>query len=136
MRRPVKTGTQISIILSVGAVSLCLALTGCGSQPRQSETPPAPASQPPTAQPPTAQPQRFDLRGKVVAVDKAGKKVTVDHENIPGFMGAMTMAYPVKDGGLLEHISPGDQVTAKVVSSGGDYWLEDIAAVAKPIPSK
>ena len=36
-----------------------------------------------------------------MAIDKVNKKLTVDHEAIPGFMGAMTMAYPVKDEQLL-----------------------------------
>jgi Cu/Ag efflux protein CusF len=46
-------------------------------------------------------------------------------------MGAMTMAYPVKDEQLLDNLSQGELVTAKVVSTGSEYWLEDIAH-AKP----
>jgi hypothetical protein len=38
--------------------------------------------------------QRYTLRGGVVSLDRAGRTVTVDHEAIPGFMGAMTMSYP------------------------------------------
>ena len=71
-----------------------------------------------------------------MAVDKAGKTLTVDHENIPGFMGAMTMPYAVKDGALLEHLSPGDLVTAKVVSTGTETWLENVVVTGKPTPSK
>ena len=40
--------------------------------------------------------QRFDLRGKVVAVDKNEGTVTLAHEAIPGYMAAMTMAYPAQ----------------------------------------
>jgi Cu/Ag efflux protein CusF len=93
----------------------------CGSQPQQrNETSPAagPASQ--------ADSSRFDLKGKVVSVDKAGKRLTVDHEAIPGFMSAMTMAYPVKDDRALDSVAAGDEITAKVVSTGSSYWLEDI----------
>ena len=54
----------------------------------------------------------------------------MDHEAIPGFMGAMTMEDPVKDERLLENLSAGYQVTARVVTNSGRYWLEDIA-VAK-----
>jgi protein SCO1/2 len=79
--------------------------------------------------------QRYDLKGKVVSVDKSGKKLTVDHEAIPGFMGAMTMPYPVKDEHLLDHLSPGDQVTAKVVSGDGQFWLENVETTnAAPSP--
>ena len=61
-----------------------------------------------------------------MALDQSAKTLTVDHEAIPGFMSAMTMVYPVKDAHLLDGIAPGDQITAKVISSGGKYWLEDI----------
>jgi Cu/Ag efflux protein CusF len=71
----------------------------------------------------------------VVAVDANGKKLTVDHEDIPNFMGAMTMTYSVRDGKLLEHLSPGDEVTAKVVASGGEFWLDNIAVANKTTPA-
>jgi protein SCO1/2 len=105
-------------LFSVAGV--CIGLVACGSQPRQSGEASSVAALP--AQTETA---RYDLRGKVVAVDKAAKRLTVDHEAITGFMGAMTMAYPVKDDHLLDGLSAGDQVTARVVSAGGSYWLED-----------
>jgi Cu/Ag efflux protein CusF len=108
-------------------VGLCVWLIGCGSQPRQTDTRPQPQSQPAQAQ----QQKQYDLKGKVVGVDKAAKSVAVAGEDIPGFMGAMTMSYPVKNDQLLENLSPGDQITAKVIASGGDYWLENIAVVDK-----
>ena len=42
-------------------------------------------------------------------------------------MGAMTMAYPVRDARALDKLSAGDEVTAKLVASDGTYWLEDIS---------
>jgi len=116
-----------SLIRSIAAVSLCIGLIACTSQPQQRAAPAQPA-----AQPAPAEQQKFDLKGKVVSIDKSGKRVTVDHEAIPGFMGAMTMAYTVKDEHLLENLSPGEQITAKVVSGGGGFWLEDIVAATKP----
>lgn len=113
-------------LVALLAASLCSWLIGCSSPPRQTDT----QSQTP-AQAPAVQAQRFDLKGKVMAIDKVNKKLTVDHEAIPGFMGAMTMTYPVKDEHLLDNLSQGEQVTAKVVSTGSEYWLEDIAP-AKP----
>jgi protein SCO1 len=122
-------GTRVTSMFSVTLAVLCLGLAACSSpEPSQAQTP-APAAAAQTA-------QRYDLKGKVVAVDKIGKKLTVDHEAIPGFMGAMTMPYPVKDEHLLDNLSPGDQVTAKVVSSGGEIWLENIAAVNAAAPAK
>lgn len=104
-----------------------LALSGCGSQTPEGAAPVPAASQP--AAPPAAsaaEPRRYVMTGKVVAVNKEGKMLTVDHADIPGFMSAMTMPYAVKDAALLEKLAPGDQITAKVVSAGGDYWLEEV----------
>jgi Cu/Ag efflux protein CusF len=67
---------------------------------------------------------------------ESGKNLTVDHEDIPGFMGAMKLAYPVKDEHLLDNLSPGDQVTAKVVSGRGEVWLENIVKVSPATPPK
>jgi Cu/Ag efflux protein CusF len=120
------TGTRSALPLAMTA--LFLGLVACSSQPKPTE------AQTP-AQSPQTQLQRYDLKGKVVSVDKSAKKLTVDHEAIPGFMGAMTMPYPVKDEHLLDNLSPGDQVTAKVVSGAGEFWLENIATTnAAPSP--
>ena len=124
MHRHSAPRAHTSLLLPVAA--LCVWLGGCTSQPPQSDVRPQPQSQP--AQ---AQQKQYDLKGKVVGVDKAAKSVAVAGEEIPGFMGAMTMSYPVKNGQLLESLSTGDQITAKVITSGGDYWLENIAVVGK-----
>ena len=124
MRRHSTPSTHASWILSVAVASLCISLIGCSSQRPQDHTQAQPASQPPQSQP-----ARYDLKGKVVSVDKAGKTVAVAGEDIPGFMGAMTMSYPVKNEQLLEGLSPGEQITARIVAAGSDYWLENIAVV-------
>ena len=63
-----------------------------------------------------------------MSIDKDGKKVIVSNEDIPGFMSAMTMAYPVKDEHQLDTLTEGESITAKVISTGSQFWLEDIAA--------
>jgi Cu/Ag efflux protein CusF len=128
--------TRAPRVRSVTAVGLCLGLMACSSSPKQGDAQTPPPAQAQQTQPQQTQPQRYDLKGKVVSIDAAGKKLTVDGEAIPGFMSAMTMGYPVKDGHLLDNLSPGDQVTAKVVSTGGDFWLEDIVTVNTGTPAK
>ena len=123
-----------TVIVSVEAIGLGLFLIACGSA-QKTETPPAQA-QPAAAAPapaPAAQPEtkQYDLKGKVVGVDKVENLVNVAGEDIPGFMGAMTMGYPVKDAQLLQGLAPGDQITGKIIANGSEYWLENIAVVAK-----
>lgn len=75
--------------------------------------------------------RRYHLKGTVVQVDKAQKHLVVNHEEIPGFMGAMTMPYPVVDAQTLEKLSPGDQITADVVVTPNEIHLENVVVVKK-----
>ena len=80
--------------------------------------------------------QRYPLEGKVVEVDVASRKVTIAHGDIPGFMPAMTMPFVVleKDAALLQHVGPGDEITATLVAPDSRYWLEDLVVVKKGTP--
>lgn len=81
--------------------------------------------------------KRYDLRGTVVAVDKAAKKAEIDHEEIPGFMPRMTMPFPVKEDWVWEDLKPGVQIHATLVvdnTATDPYWLEKVAIVAAANP--
>lgn len=67
----------------------------------------------------------FQMRGEVIGVDVSGHTATIKHEDIPGFMGAMTMGYPVKDQAELSKLKAGEKITATVYQSGDDFWVGD-----------
>ena len=48
--------------------------------------------------------------GKVIAVVPGSSQLVVDHKEIPGFMGAMTMGYRTEPPSLLAGVKPGDTV--------------------------
>jgi Cu/Ag efflux protein CusF len=48
--------------------------------------------------------------GKVIAVVPASSEIVVTHGEIKGFMGAMTMGYPIEPPSLLEGVQAGDTV--------------------------
>ena len=70
--------------------------------------------------------KRYDLKGKVVAVEPDKHLVTVSHEDIKGYMPGMTMAVTVKSESDLQIIQPNDQITATLVIDGKHSWLEDL----------
>ena len=71
--------------------------------------------------------KRYELKGVVIEVDPAGKKVKVQHEEIPGFMSAMTMTFPVRDDPkVVEFLRPGDRIEARLVVDGSTYFLEEV----------
>ena len=48
--------------------------------------------------------------GTVIAVVPGSSQLVVDHQEIPGFMGAMTMGYKVNPPALLDQLKAGDPV--------------------------
>lgn len=70
--------------------------------------------------------KRYDLKGKVMAVDQEKHLVTVSHEEIKGYMPAMTMAYTVPSESDLQIIAPDDEIMATLVIDGKQSWLEDL----------
>ncbi len=85
-----------------------LLLAGCGASKTQ-ETP--------------GQTKQYQLRGEITGLDANGHVATIRHEAIKGFMGAMTMGYPVKDTAELSKLSPGEPITATVYAKGDDFWV-------------
>ena len=76
----------------------------------------------------SANEKHYDLKGKVVAVDKAGRTATIAHEEIKGYMPAMTMQYrfaPKDEKWALDVLMPGDQISATLVVSDESSTLED-----------
>jgi protein SCO1/2 len=79
------------------------------------------------------QQQRYDLRGKVVSVDKAQRQVTIAHEEVKGYMPAMTMPFQLKDEWAFDILSPGDEVGAALVIDGSSHRLEEIVISKKSV---
>jgi protein SCO1/2 len=70
--------------------------------------------------------RRYDLKGKVVSVDKAQRQVTIAHEEIKGFMDAMTMPFNVGQDWALSVLAPGQTIEATLVVQGNRSWIEGI----------
>jgi protein SCO1/2 len=71
--------------------------------------------------------RRYQLNGQVIAVDPARQELTIKHDDIPGFMPGMTMAFKVWAPRQLEGRMPGELVTATLVVNGTDAHLRDVA---------
>jgi len=95
---------------------LCVAAIGSGCRSRHS-----------------ANEKRYELKGKIVAVNKSDRTITVAHEDIAGYMPAMTMPFKTKDDASLEIVAPGDQITATLVVDDLSSWLEDLIITREAI---
>lgn len=70
--------------------------------------------------------KRYDLHGKVVAVDKDRETITLDHEDIPGLMQGMEMEFKVENPKLLEGVGAGDEVHGQLEVRSGDYVIKNL----------
>ena len=79
----------------------------------------------------TAQPRErkeHAFRGKIEKVDAKAKTLTVNGENVPGWMAPMTMSYSVDKEEVLTKVKAGDTITAKVYD-GDVKTLYDVQVV-------
>lgn len=107
------------LLRSVLVLLACTVLAGSACQPRRS-----------------ANEKRYELKGKVVAVNLSEHTITISHEDIVGYMPAMTMPFKTMDLASLNIVAPGDQLTATLVVDDVSSWIEEIVitkeAVADP----
>ena len=77
----------------------------------------------------SAERKEYRLEGQVLSVQPDHKQAVIRHEEIRGFMSAMTMPYDVKDPKEYESLAPGDLVTATLVVEPTKAYLEGVKKV-------
>jgi protein SCO1/2 len=76
-------------------------------------------------------PQTYKLQGQVLAVTADHQQATIKHEEIKGFMAAMTMSYKMKDPQQLNGIAPGDLIDASLVVESNGAFVTDVKKVGE-----
>jgi protein SCO1/2 len=105
------------LLLNVVAV---LVLTACNRRPDSSAR---------SASPSTNQ-QSFQVKGVVISVKPLEKSVEIKHEEIPGYMPAMTMPFEVRDTNELAGLQPGDSVAFRMLVTDTEGWIDQIRKLA------
>ena len=83
------------------------------------------------------EPKRYPLTGQVLAVDAARGLLTINHEDIPNFMPAMAMPYPVATPALLQGRAPGELIKGVLEVDNSTARLVEITHVGTaPLPSE
>ncbi len=113
------------------AVVSAVALVGC----EQSTVPTPPAQPPPVASPPAepstnvSAPAIYLVKGVVEELLPGGKVVRIHHEEIPGYMKAMSMPLDVKDPKELAGVKIGDKVFFRMLVTPDDGWIDRISVL-------
>ncbi len=79
--------------------------------------------------PPAAKERKvYSTRGVVKELESL-TKAKISHEEIPGFMAAMTMSLDVKNTNELAGVTVGDQITFDMVVTDDDGWIENVKRI-------
>ena len=100
----------------VVVLAACLLMAGCAKREA------AVAASAPAAQPAE---KRYPLTGEIVKADAERSTLIVAHDEIKGFMMAMTMEFKVAQGDLAI-AKPGQHIRAELVQREGGLFLENI----------
>jgi len=124
--RPVRRiGSVLTVLLVVVAGAVGSAACGRSAPPQEQAKPSTPGTPPQEA-------KRYALKGRIVAVKAATNALTIDGDDIPGFMSAMTMDYSVRAAQSLTGLNPRDEITADiVVPPDGTPYVENIVVTKK-----
>lgn len=117
-----RTAAIVSALVTLGACRRGDPGAGAGAGPAASQSYVMPAV------PAGHKVAHHAAKGVVKALGQDKKSVKIDHEDIPGFMKAMTMAFPVSDPRLLDGIAVGDAVDFSFAYDEDDtrLWIESI----------
>ncbi len=94
---------KAAFLLALGLITF-----GCASKPTERE---------------------FPLHGQVLGISRDRTEATIKHDEIKGFMEAMTMPYKVRDAKELQGVAPGDVIDATLHVVSNDAYLTNVKKV-------
>ncbi len=75
--------------------------------------------------------REYTLQGQILSVSPDRTQASIKHDEIPGFMAAMTMTYTVREPGEFASIGPGDLITSRLVVLSDGAYLEQVRTVGR-----
>ena len=71
----------------------------------------------------------YTVRGIVLSRNATDNSLRLDHEEIPGFMAAMTMDYSVRGADVKSLSADRTRIEAKLHVTDRAYWLTDVKQI-------
>ena len=85
---------------------------------------------------PAPEVKHYTIHGQIVGLDAKDKLATIKHQKIEGWMGAMTMDFPVREEKEFSALHEGEKIDGTVFVQGLDYWVGDIHTQPDGVPEK
>ena len=77
--------------------------------------------------------QSYAVAGVVRELKPDGRTVVIRHEEIPGYMEAMTMPFRVRDTNELSGLAPGDVLSFRLQVTDDASWIDQIKRTGKSV---
>lgn len=87
-------------------------------------------SNPTTASSTDGAQKSYTVTGVVREIKIDGKTAIIRHDEIPGYMAAMTMPFEFRPPALTAQLSPGDSVRFRLQVTEDDGWVDEIEVLA------
>ncbi len=79
----------------------------------------------------TVEKQTYKSIGVIKAMDVSNDKITIDHEDIPGYMPPMEMTESVSDKSLLSGLKRGDKVDFEIERTGSKLLVTKLTKIGE-----
>jgi Cu/Ag efflux protein CusF len=112
-----KAGASLLLVLTV-----LLAFCGQAPAPEESETP----QEAPVV---SADMEEYALTGRILGLREEEKTAVIMHDEIVGWMSAMTMDFPIRDDAEWKKLKVGSKIEATVFASDDGFYVGKIKVV-------
>jgi protein SCO1 len=71
----------------------------------------------------------YQVKGVLKNIRTNGSRALIAHEDIPGYMQAMTVEFDVRDTNELVNLQPGDPITFRMLVTDTDGWIDHVQRI-------
>ena len=106
-------------LLYVAALAFSLAFCGGSGEPKEEGTAEDASAAAPSV-------EKYTLTGTVLGLREEDKTAVINHEEIAGWMSAMTMDFPIRDAAEWEKLKVGARIEGTVFVSDDGFYVGEI----------
>jgi protein SCO1/2 len=119
------------LVSNIALLTLALQLTSCAPSPEAPIVTPAEPAEKDSA------PMEYQVRGVIKGIPETGNSLRIHHEEIPGYMQAMTMPFSVKDRAEFANLELEQTISFTLHVTETESWIDQIqAAKSTPTPGQ
>jgi protein SCO1 len=111
-----KPSSNLAVCRSYIAVLFCVLIAAAGCN-RPSE-------------PPKTAMRSYEARGVIRGFGPDRRSIDIEHEDIRGFMPAMTMPFAVRDSKQISGMQIGDAISFRLTVTDNDSWIDQIKKIS------